>query len=207
MTGPLWSELGTTMRRARDEAGISLRDLETRGDWRRSTISQVETGKARPSRRLVEWYDTELGTDGLLLSIYAEARSQQLFAPDDQASSGDGEPDTDAVTVVDQDPPTGLLVGPSEQLQARITLTNSGARPWRGRMLRRMGAYAGARLIGSAPQVPVPDTEPGALAQVVITIRTPERLGSVIAYWRLVTADGEPSAPNSVPVAVLLVVS
>jgi transcriptional regulator with XRE-family HTH domain len=199
--GRLWTELGTTMRQVRGQAGVSLRDLENRGAWRRSTISQVENGKARPSRALIEWYDSELGSDGLLLSIYAEARSRQLLSrttPD--ADTGD------VVRLIDVDPPAGLLVKPGTRTAAHVTLSNDGTAPWRDRSLRRMGAYAGRRLIGSAPEVPVPETAPGSFAEVVVELSVPEISGSVIAYWTMVDASGRDCAPDCPPIAVLLVV-
>lgn len=200
MAGRLWSELGTTMRRVRGAAGVSLRDLETRGGWRRSTISQVETGKARPSRELVEWYDTELGSDGLLLAIYAEARSRQLLTH----AAADGA--EDEVVVLDVDPPAGHLVNPSARLQARIVLHNAGSSPWRDRRLQRMGAYAGARLIGSTPSSAVPDCAPGANVDVIVDLRAPSLRGSVVAYWSLVDDKRRECAQSCPPVAVLLVV-
>lgn len=198
--GRLWVELGSTMRRARGAAGVSLRDLEHRGNWRRSTISQVENGRARPSRQLVEWYDNEVGSDGLLLSIYAEARSRQLT----DVTRADA--DTDAMAAIDVDPPSGLLVNRGARLQARITLANVGATSWRDRRLRRMGAFAGRRLITSRPHAFVPDLGPGDDGDVVVELTAPELPGSAIAYWTLVDAEGRERAPSSAPVAVLLVV-
>lgn len=200
MTGRLWSELGSTMRRMRGEAGVSLRELESRGQWRRSTISQVENGIARPSRQLVEWYESELGSDGLLLSIYAEARACQLrsVVPDD---GGD-----DVLLTIDVDPPAGLLVNRAARLQARLTVANAGRTPWRERRLQRVGAYAGRRLISSAPYVTVPDVAPGEHADVVIPVRAPELPGSAVAYWRLADREGRRAGSAGEPVAVLLVV-
>jgi transcriptional regulator with XRE-family HTH domain len=199
MTGQLWSELGTTMRKVRGQAGISLRELESRGQWRRSTISQVENGIARPSRQLVEWYDTELGSDGLLMSIYAEARACQLRARPD----GD---DGDVLLTLDIDPPTGLLVNRGARLQARITLANGGTKPWHDRRLMRMGAYSGLRVISSAADAPVADLAPGEHTDVIVPIQAPELPGSTVAYWRLSDGQGRKCAPASPPVAVLLVV-
>ena len=204
------------MRRIRDEAGISLRELENRGSWRRSTISQVETGRARPSRRLVEWYDTELGTDGLLLSIYAEARTGQLPVAEPSSAGvaaatpvGDSSPAgvvPPEVRVVEVDPPAGLLVATSERLQARVTLANAGALPWRGLRLRRVGAYGGIRLIGSAPRVDVPDARPGRQVDVLLDLRAPELPGTAIAYWEVQAPDGLGCTLPGFPIAVLLVV-
>ena len=199
--GLLWTELGSTMRRARDEAGVSLREIETRGTWRRSTISQVETGKARPSRDLVRWYESELGTDGLLMSIYAAARSRQLVgdAEHDPAAAEDG------LELVDVDPPSGLLVNCRARLQARITVRNTGRGAWQGRRLRRMGAFTGLRLIGSAPSVPVPDTAVGQRCEVVVDLTAPQLPGSAVAYWALSDDTGRESAPACPAAAVLLV--
>jgi transcriptional regulator with XRE-family HTH domain len=193
------------MRRVRGEAGVSLRDLEARGAWRRSTISQVETGKARPSRELVEWCDAELGSDGLLLSIYAEALAHQLRTHGSETC----DVCLDDVRVVDVDPPAGLLVPPGARLPARVTLRNAGRQSWRGRELRRMGAYAGLRLIGSTPETPVPDADPGEIVDVAIDLHAPEVPGSAIAYWKLATGPGDNAhecAQSSPPIAVLLLV-
>jgi transcriptional regulator with XRE-family HTH domain len=190
------------MRRVRGAAGVSLRELEMRGSWRRSTISQVENGKARPSRQLVEWYDTELGSDGLLLCIYAEARSRQLLARQGVGLDGC----RDEVHVIDVDPPAGYLVNRGAWLQARVGLHNAGSTSWHGRELHRMGAYAGARLIGSSPSTQVPDCQPGELADVVIELRAPDLPGSVVAYWSMIDDKGRECAQSSPPIAVLLVV-
>lgn len=198
--GRLWVELGSTMRRVRGAAGVSLREMEIRGRWRRSTISQVENGRARPSRQLVEWFDNEVGSDGLLMSIYAEARTRQL------ARRTRSDAHEDAMATVDVDPPNGLLVNPNARLQARITLANVGSTVWRDRRLHRMGAFAGRRLITSTPQTAVPDLAPGDEGDVVIELTAPELSGSAIAYWTLVDADARECAPSSAPVAVLLVV-
>lgn len=189
------------MRQVRGQAGVSLRDLENRGAWRRSTMSQVENGKARPSRELIAWYDGELGSDGLLLSIYAEACSRQSLSR--ATAHADIE---DAVRLIDVDPPAGFLVKPGSPVSARITLSNDGSEVWRGRGLRRMGAFAGRRLIGSAPDTPVPETAPGAFAEVLLDLTAPELSGSVIAYWAFVDAEGRDCAPRCTPIAVLLVV-
>lgn len=190
------------MRRMRGAAGVSLRDLETHGLWRRSTLSQVENGKARPSRQLVQWYDDQIGSDGLLLSIYAEARTRQLL--DRDALPGQC---VDHVQIIDIDPPAGHLVNRGALLQAVATVRNVGPAPWRDRKLHRMGAFSGLRLVGSAPQTRVPDTAPGDTVEVVLELRAPELPGSVVAYWQLVDEEGRPSADSSPPLAVLLVVA
>jgi transcriptional regulator with XRE-family HTH domain len=192
------------MRAARRAAGVSLRDLERRGRWRRSTISQVETATARPSRELVRWYDTELGTDGLLLSMYAEARSRQLLGRYGRAVT---DADRDVVRVVETDPPAGVQVERSAPLRAHLTLVNDGRTVWRGRRLRRMGAYTGARLICSPPEVDVPGTAPGERADVMVELRAPELPGSVVAYWSMVDEAGRESDPHGRPIAVRLVVA
>jgi transcriptional regulator with XRE-family HTH domain len=202
MSGRLWDELGSTMRRVRGEAGVSLRELESRGTWRRSTLSQVETGKARPSRELVEWYDLQVGSDGLLLSIYAEARSRQLIPqPGDEPARG-----RDVVRLIDLDPPAGQLVVRGAVVRARLTLANGGRTTWRGRRLRRMGARSGLRLIGSDLEVPVPDLVAGDLAEVEVALRAPQIPGSVAAYWNLVDAAGRDCARSSPPIGVVLLV-
>lgn len=203
----LWQELGASMRALRIAAGVSLRQAELASGRGRGTLSQAENGKARPSRDLVEWYDATFGGDGLLLSIYAEARVGPL--PPRLASSSGGSViaclGADGVDVVATYPPAGHIVPADVDVDVSWTLRNAGALRWRERQLRRIGPRAGARTIASPAAIDVPDTAPGSTAVVKCVIRSPASAGTAVAYWQMYTAD-EPSAVNQPVVAVLLTV-
>jgi transcriptional regulator with XRE-family HTH domain len=81
----LWTELSASMRALRLNSGMSLREVERTSGRGRGVLSQIENGKARPSRQLVDWYDRTLGGDGSLLSLYVEARSGALPRPPEAA--------------------------------------------------------------------------------------------------------------------------
>ena len=186
----LWAELSATMRILRRNAGMSLRQAELASGRGRGTLSQIENGKARPSRDLAEWYDATFGGDGLLLSLYAEARgahgptSQRHFFPHVQA--GDG------VAVESALVPDGDLVECGSDVIAGWTLANTGAVPWAGRFVERVGAHAAARLIASAPSAPIPDCAPGERVRVEVALTVPEVAGTFAAHWVVVGPDRRP---------------
>lgn len=191
----LWAELSASMRALRRNAGMSLRQAELASGRGRGTLSQIENGKARPGRDLTEWYDTTFGGDGLLLSLYAEARgahgptSQRHFFPNVRAG--------DAMRVESSLLPEGELVQCGSDVVAGWTLVNSGTVAWTGRQLERVGANAAARLIASAPGTPVPDCEPGDRLRIEVAFTVPEVPGTFAAYWLMVDADGRPCFEGS----------
>jgi len=185
----LWRELGECMRQLRRAAVLSLRQVESGSGWRRSALSQAENAKARPSRRLVDYYDDAFGADGLLVSMYSEARVVR-HRWRDKAPTAASAPADDAMTVLEASPPTCLRVAPGATLDAEWTIKNAGARPWHGRLLRRVGAYAGPRVITSAPRLVVPPVEPGDSVEISCRIEAPQVGGAVIAYWQFVDERG-----------------
>jgi transcriptional regulator with XRE-family HTH domain len=186
----LWAELSASMRALRRNAGMSLRQAELASGRGRGTLSQIENGKARPSRDLTEWYDATFGGDGLLLSLYAEARgahgptSQRHFYPNVR--------DGDAMAVESALLPEGELVPCGSDVVAGWTLANTGTVAWSGRCVERVGAHAAARLIASAPEVPVPDCRPGERVRVELVLTVPEVAGTFAAHWVMVGDDRRP---------------
>jgi transcriptional regulator with XRE-family HTH domain len=187
LLGELWRELGESMRRIRLSNGLSLRQLEALSGWTRGTLSQVENAKAKPSRALVQWYDERLQTHGLLMSIYAEASAAHPHVgPIDAASDVEHGVPGDGMKVIESDIPAGLLAQPDSTQEAGWRIANVGSVPWRRRGLRRIGAYAGVRVISSARVTAVGDVDPGETTTVRCSIRLPDTPGTVIAYWRMV---------------------
>lgn len=58
------NELGKYLRQVRKEKGISLREMELRGDISRQKISKIELGESNPSiftlRKIAQALDTDL---------------------------------------------------------------------------------------------------------------------------------------------------
>lgn len=202
----LWRELGQAMRSVRVTQGYSLRQVEALTGWGRGSLSQAENGKARPSRSMVEWYEVTFKADGLLMSLYSEARvAHRIVGPQPGAEAG--RPlDGDEHLVERAFVPTGVLVVPGEPIDGGWTLRNSGGVPWRGRQLLRLGAYAGPRLIGSPRVVPVPDAEPGQSVSVAVPLVAPVMPCTAVAYWRMVDGEGRYCLPMSEALSVLIVV-
>jgi transcriptional regulator with XRE-family HTH domain len=72
-------QVAVRLRRAREEAGLSLRELSRRLELSASALSQIETGKSRPSVKTLYAIVSELG-----ISL------DELFA--NRATPGDGQP-------------------------------------------------------------------------------------------------------------------
>jgi transcriptional regulator with XRE-family HTH domain len=184
----LWAELGASMRILRTAAGVSLRRAELMSGRGRGSLSQVENGKARPSRDLVEWYDDAFSGDGLLLSIFAEARGahgrRSRQGQDLHVLEGD------AMRVLRDALAHGERVPPGARLPASWTVGNDGAVPWNGRRLRRMGAAGAVRVITSPAFVSVPDCPPGEQVVVTVPVTVPDAPGTYAAYWSMVDAAG-----------------
>ncbi|WP_375496894.1 NBR1-Ig-like domain-containing protein [uncultured Jatrophihabitans sp.] len=203
MTDELWAELGATMRALRKHAGRSLRAVERSSFWGRGTLSQIENGRARPNREQVEWYDAELGGDGLLLAMYVEARTARGAAP--RRGPGTATLSGDAFEVVSSVVASGESAEVGAQLTAGWTLRNAGRIPWTGRALARVGAPTALRLISSDPEVPIPPCDPGQTVEVLFKIGVPDAPGTLAAYWHIVDADGRPCfAPPSLLSVTLL---
>lgn len=191
------------MRVLRESAGVSLRQAEARSGWGRGTLSQVENGKARPSRALVEWYETAFDADGLLLSAYAEARgAHRNERPVLPAHITEG----DAFDCADPLLPTGALVRAGQAVTLGWTLRNTGTVAWVGRRLRRVGAHAAAQLLISPPAVDLGDCPPGGAVDARIEVTAPSTPGTLVAYWQIVDPEGRPCFPISHLVSSLLVV-
>ena len=85
-----YGEMGDRLREARQARGLSLRGLAERLGVSPSLISQVETGRAKPSVSTLYAIVTELGIS-LDELVYPDARrpskAPELTAPPDEVSS------------------------------------------------------------------------------------------------------------------------
>jgi Ig-like domain-containing protein/helix-turn-helix protein len=203
VTVEIWRELGATMRDLRRSAGRSLRDIERDSGIGRGTLSQIETGKARASRKAVDWYDGRLGGNGLLTSMYGEARGAHRHEPTGDPSEPAVQ-DGDAFDVVACTLPLGAVVAAGTRLQVTWTVANAGEVHWRGRRLARVGTHRAVRLIASEPWVELPDCAAGERAEARVSIAVPELPGTLAAYWQIVDDRGRPCfrPPSLIPLIV-----
>ena len=200
----LWAELGATMRALRQRAGESLRSVERASGWGRGTLSQLENGRARPNRDQVDWYDSKLGGDGLLLAMYVEARTARSTVS--ERPRGAAALPGDAFEVVSAVLASGVTAWPGAEVDAGWTLRNSGTHVWSGRALARVGAPTALRLISSAAAVAIPPCEPGESVDVRFPITVPDASGTLAAYWHIVDHEGRPCfAPPALLSITLLV--
>lgn len=200
----LWGHLSATMRLLRQTAGTSLRTVEAESGVGRGTLSQIETGKARPNRYVVEWYDTAFGGDGMLLTMFAEARGAHgpTHAPTPVAPSY---PAGDALEVVTHEPARGALVPCGSTVSVSWVVRNAGSVPWRDRRVARLGARAGIRLLSSRADDPLPDCDPGESVTLTIDVGVPAAAATYVAYWQVVDAVGDAVLPVDFALSVELV--
>ena len=77
-------------------------------------------------------------------------------------------------------------MAPGEFFDKEWRVRNSGNVPWVRRRLERQGLLTGSGLITSPRYIPVPDTKPGKVAKIVVTLRAPSYDCSSIAYFKMV---------------------
>lgn len=62
--------VGARMRAVRESARATLTRTAARSGWDKGHLSRVERGSVKPSRPLVEWYDSAFGEDGALVDEF-----------------------------------------------------------------------------------------------------------------------------------------
>jgi Ig-like domain-containing protein len=164
-----------------------------------SRISRIEQG-TMPSRSLVIFYDETFEMDGQLMSLYEVAiegdeQERRRYGgkrppPFLRALPGDES------TFVDENVPNGQCFSPGEFFTKTWQIRNSGRVPWKGRRLERQGPKTGPGLITSERYYPIPDTEPGQIAEIPVLLKAPTYDSTSIAYFKMVDAEGFLCFPN-----------
>lgn len=181
--------LGWTMQKLRLVHGVTVRATAAEYGCSPSHISRVERGDSKPSRSLVQFYEERFEADGLLNSLFevAEHAGEQH-----RQRFGGHRPkryravEGDATAFVDDTIPHGTLMQPGELFAKTWRIRNVGTVLWRGRRLERQGPLTGPGLISSARYIPIPDTEPGAIAEITTILKAPGYDCSSIAYFKMV---------------------
>jgi transcriptional regulator with XRE-family HTH domain len=194
------SVLGWTMQKLRMVNGWSGKQTARSFGCSPSHISRVEQGSSRPSRALVQFYEDTFGGDGQLLSLFEVVEHN---AEADRRRAGGHRPKPkraipgDASTFVDDTIPHGTLMRPGELFTKIWRIRNSGSVPWIGRQLERQGPLTGPGLITSPRYLPLSDTQPGEIAEVVAILKAPGYDCSSIAYFKMVDAEGALCFPDN----------
>jgi transcriptional regulator with XRE-family HTH domain len=163
-------------------------------------ISRVERGSNKPSRELVQFYESQFEADGLLLSIFEVA---EHALEQDRRRAGGHRPKLkralpgDASSFVDDTIPHGTLMEPGQVFEQTWRVKNTGTVAWTGRRLERQGPLTGPGLISSLRYVDIPDTQPGKLAAITALLKAPTYDCSSIAYFKMVDAEGQLCFPDS----------
>jgi transcriptional regulator with XRE-family HTH domain len=191
--------LGWTMRKLRQVAGWTATRTAEEFGVSASHISRVERG-ARPSRALVQFYEDRFEADGLLLSLFEVV---EHAAEQDRQRAGGRRPRRvraiagDATAFVDHEIPAGQLMTPGLVFAETWQIRNAGTVPWRGRRLERQGPLTGPGLITSLTRhIPIPDTEPGEIAEIQAVLKAPGYDCTSIAYFKMVHEDGSLCFPD-----------
>jgi transcriptional regulator with XRE-family HTH domain len=185
--------LGWTMRNFREMAGFTETRAAREFGCSVSHISRVEHGTAKPSRALVQFYDDLFEADGLLLSLFESVSHARELA---RRRAGGRRPARvramagDATAFVDETIPNGTLMSLGLVFVKTWRIRNVGTVPWHARRLERQGPITGPGLITSLRHVPVPDTEPGDVAEIQAILRAPGYDCSSIGYFKMVNEDG-----------------
>ncbi len=185
--------LGWTMRQLRRVAGWSATETARKFGCSVSHITRVELGTAKPSRALVQFYEDTFKGDGLLHSLFEVAE----HAPEQERRRAGGHRpnelhavEGDATAFVDDTIPHGTLMEPGVFFTKTWRIRNVGTVPWCGRRLERQGPLTGPGLITSEQHVPIPDTEPGEIAEITAVLKAPGYDCSSIAYFKMVDEAG-----------------
>jgi len=103
----------------------------------------------------------------------------------------------DRVTVHRDDIDQTLRIGPGDPFVVTARLHNAGTATWTHRMLYRLGPPVSSSLPFAPVLVPLPDTEPGCTAMVVISGRGQVFPNLAVMTYTMVFADCSPCLPGA----------
>jgi transcriptional regulator with XRE-family HTH domain len=191
--------LGWTMQKLRLVHGLSLRRVAEEFGCSASHISRVERGDTKPSRALVQFYEERFEADGMLNSLFEVTAHA---AEQNRRRFGGHRPrrvralEGDATAFVEQSVAHGQLFAPGEVFPIAWKIRNVGSVPWRGRGLERQGPLTGPGLITSTRLIPIPDTEPGEVAEISTLLKAPGYDCTSVAYFKMIDASGHLCFPD-----------
>src|ERR1700691_1712882 len=194
------SVLGWSMQKLRLVNGMTGKKVAQEFGCSPAHISRVAQGSSKPSRERVQFYEGRFEADGLLLSLFEVAE----HAPEQERRRAGGRRPKphraipgDGSTFVGDTIPHGTLMEPGQVFEQTWRIKNSGTVGWEDRKLERQGPLTGPGLISSLRFVDIPNTRPGAIAEVTAPLKAPTYDCSSIAYFKMVDQDGRLCFPDS----------
>jgi Ig-like domain from next to BRCA1 gene/WD domain, G-beta repeat len=109
----------------------------------------------------------------------------------DQPPAGDASQFVKDVTI-----PDGTIMTAGEKFTKIWQIRNVGNVPWKGRFLERVGKCKGVALIYSDRRVPIPDTMPGELVDIVAELQAPYAATNTRATWKMIDSRGNLCFPD-----------
>lgn len=183
--------------------GVSKTELARRAGISRSELYKLlaqDVGEARLSTlaRLARALEAPLS---LLLGEVLGSAVSPLAGITEPRYAGD------ALAIVRTDDEECVTVAAGEEFAPRIRLCNTGSVVWRNRRLVCFDGltaklhYKGLGLLGNEimlvePEIPVPLTASGGVAQFNSRLRAPKRTGTVRIYWKMVDEHGAVCFPG-----------
>jgi transcriptional regulator with XRE-family HTH domain len=190
--------LGVLMRQLRQAGRMSLANVAQATGSNKSHLSQMESGRDRPSWELVAFYEERFHGDGQLWSAYIEVAAGPR--PRQRASLDSSHryplPGDASSFVADITVPDGIVMPPGLRFEKVWRIRNSGSVPWVGRWLRRLGAPAGLGIPSSPFQVPIGQTMPGDVVDIIVPMRAHIFPGTAEVHWKMVDSEGYEFFPD-----------
>lgn len=163
-------------------------------------MSAAEDGRDIPSEFVVHLLEDTLDTQGLLIARYEavlmEKRRLRLLRVTATTTPSPAANPLDESIFIEETIADGTLMAPGQRFTKTWTLQNVGSVPWRGRRLTRVGIAAGAGLITTPVQVPIPDTEPGEKVIIVVPCVAHFVEGTSIASFKMTDPAGRLYFPD-----------
>lgn len=118
----------------------------------------------------------------------------------------------DVLAVARSDEEECAAVAVGEEFTLQIRLCNVGTTVWQGRRLACLDGYMavlcngstvllGGEIVPVEPEIPVPHTMPGGVAQFKSRLRAPKRTGAARVFWKMVDERGAVCFPGIADVA------
>lgn len=183
--------VGALLHGLREQAGVTQAEIARDLGIDPSNISRAERGQRPASPLIVEYYAERFGAAGLLAGLVeiareAERQRQRRRDPHLIARQSVYPLPGDASTFVSETPPDGIVVPLGARITKTWTVRNTGAVPWIGRRLRRIGPVTGPWTLTSTPFVPIGPTYPGGEVAISVNLRAPHVETAQVAQWKMV---------------------
>ena len=186
--------VGELLHQLRDQARITQNEVAVDIGIHQSFLSRIERGQRPAPERVLRYYAERFGSGDLIAQLFrleTEATWQMAHLRNvNLIIKQQGYPlPGDESTFVSADPPDGFMIPFGASFIRTWTIRNSGTVPWRGRRLRRLGAWTGPAILTSERFIPIPDADPGEEVTFSVEVRAPRVETTAIAQFKMVDED------------------